>query len=383
MSLDYLAGLARNIKNLADRLRLLEGRVNRALVGSSVRSDGSGTGLLDVHSHAGTSEGGLVSHDVLSGVSANDHHNQVHDLFSTDHGDVDTDVAPLDGDTLVWDSYSGTWIPDSPGADPDAIHDNVSGEIAAVAEKVTPADADLIIIEDSDDSNSKKKVQIGNLPGGSSLTVKEEDGAPSVASVSEIKVTNGTLTDNTGGSVSIAIGGGAHDLLSATHSDTLADSVLDGDMLIGNVTPKWARLAAGNKAQFLQMGADRPAWVDDVGLCVFQCDGNDIELSTGVKAEVVAPFDGTWTSHEIEALKESGGSIVLDIWKDTYANYPPTVADTITAAAKPTLSTAQKAQDVTLTGWTVDFSAGDRFVFNIDSVTDITFITLVLHYVRR
>lgn len=55
------------------------------------------------------------------------------------------------------------WLLDS---DVDAIHDNVAGEIAALTEKETPADADLLIIEDSEDSNAKKKVQVGNLGGG-------------------------------------------------------------------------------------------------------------------------------------------------------------------------------------------------------------------------
>lgn len=50
--------------------------------------------------------------------------------------------------------------------DSDAIHDNVDGEINAITEKVTPVAADLILIEDSAASNAKKKVQIGNLPGG-------------------------------------------------------------------------------------------------------------------------------------------------------------------------------------------------------------------------
>ena len=52
------------------------------------------------------------------------------------------------------------------GTDSDAIHDNVSGEIQAVTEKTTPADADLVIIEDSAASYVKKKVQVVNLPGG-------------------------------------------------------------------------------------------------------------------------------------------------------------------------------------------------------------------------
>lgn len=51
-------------------------------------------------------------------------------------------------------------------SDGDAIHDNVAGEISAITEKTTPVDADLVIIEDSAAANAKKKVQVGNLPGG-------------------------------------------------------------------------------------------------------------------------------------------------------------------------------------------------------------------------
>jgi len=52
------------------------------------------------------------------------------------------------------------------GTDNDAIHDNVAGEISLITEKASPVSADLLIIEDSADSNNKKRVQIGNLPGG-------------------------------------------------------------------------------------------------------------------------------------------------------------------------------------------------------------------------
>lgn len=45
--------------------------------------------------------------------------------------------------------------------------------------------------------------------GGGSITVEEVDGAPSVATVSTIKVTNGTLTDDGGGTVTVTTGGGA------------------------------------------------------------------------------------------------------------------------------------------------------------------------------
>jgi hypothetical protein len=101
-------------------------------------------------------------------------------------------------------------------------------------------------------------------------------------------------------------------------------------------------------------------------------------LSTGIVkgVDVHCEFAGTiigWT-----LLGDQSGSLVVDIWKDTYANYPPTNADSITASAKPTISTATKGQSSTLSGWTTSFSAGDVLRFNVDSVTSITAATLIL-----
>jgi hypothetical protein len=86
--------------------------------------------------------------------------------------------------------------------------------------------------------------------------------------------------------------------------------------------------------------------------------------------------DGIITGWRV-ASKEIG-DLVIDIWKTDFAGYPATVADTITAAAQPTLSAAQIAEDTTLAGWTTDFSAGDVFMFNVDSVSGITKATLTL-----
>jgi len=57
-------------------------------------------------------------------------------------------------------------------------------------------------------------------------------------------------------------GGGPHNILSATHLDTLAASVMAGDLLHGNATPKWARLAKGADGQFLKLISGLPAWAD-------------------------------------------------------------------------------------------------------------------------
>jgi hypothetical protein len=69
---------------------------------------------------------------------------------------------------------------------------------------------------------------------------------------------------------------------------------------------------------------------------------------------------------------------VLDIYKDDYANFPPTVADSICASAKPTLSSADKYEDSTLTGWTTSVTAGQVLGFTIDSCSTIEQITLQL-----
>ena len=58
----------------------------------------------------------------------------------------------------------------------------------------------------------------------------------------------------------------AHNILSAYHGDTLADNVVDGDIIIGNVTPKWSRLAIAVPAINVRnvLGIDngelRPSW---------------------------------------------------------------------------------------------------------------------------
>ena len=52
---------------------------------------------------------------------------------------------------------------------------DTAGDIAMLAEKVTPDSGDLLVIEDSADSNAKKKVQIGNLPTGGGTTLVQRD----------------------------------------------------------------------------------------------------------------------------------------------------------------------------------------------------------------
>ena len=103
-------------------------------------------------------------------------------------------------------------------------------------------------------------------------------------------------------------------------------------------------------------------------------DGGGSAITTGVKGYVEIPYSGTITSWTIMA--DQSGSTVIDLWKDTYANYPPTSGDTIAGSAKPTLTAAVKAQSSTLTGWTTAVAAGDIIAFNVVSASTSTRITL-------
>ena len=65
------------------------------------------------------------------------------------------------------DSAGTTITLNDAGTDANAIHDNASGEILAIPQKVIPDNDDVLIIEDSNDGYSKRRLAIGNLPGGS------------------------------------------------------------------------------------------------------------------------------------------------------------------------------------------------------------------------
>lgn len=55
-------------------------------------------------------------------------------------------------------------ITDLDHTDADAVHDNVSGELAAITLKGTPTTSDILLIEDAAAGNAKKRTTIGDLP---------------------------------------------------------------------------------------------------------------------------------------------------------------------------------------------------------------------------
>lgn len=105
-------------------------------------------------------------------------------------------------------------------------------------------------------------------------------------------------------------------------------------------------------------------------------DGGGSTLTAGFKRAV--PFRFACTINEARMVADQSGSVVVDIWKDVAANYPPTDADSITASAPLTISSDTDVTDSTLTGWTTTIAAGDDLMFNVDSATSITWVSIAL-----
>jgi hypothetical protein len=105
-------------------------------------------------------------------------------------------------------------------------------------------------------------------------------------------------------------------------------------------------------------------------------DGQGAPIAVDTYCDIYVPFDCTITG--VVMLAEQVGAIVVDVWADTYGNYPPTNADSICAAAPPTIAAANKSTDTTLTGWTTAVAAGTTLRFNVESVSLIERLALAL-----
>jgi hypothetical protein len=121
-----------------------------------------------------------------------------------------------------------------------------------------------------------------------------------------------------------------------------------------------------------EVGATGPgSTTKTIGITI---DGAGVDITNGIKGDVSVNYNmivDSWT-----ILSTQTGSIVIDVWKDTYSNYPPTVSSSITGSEKPTLSLQNKNQGLSLSTWTTSISEGDIIRFNVDSCSGIQKVTL-------
>lgn len=139
--------------------------------------------------------------------------------------------------------------------------------------------------------------------------------------------------------------------------------------------------AAGSTGEVADAG-HRHARATERVVYEFVIDGGGSVITTGVKGDLYVPDAFTLTGWAI--LLDQSGSIVIDVWNDTYANYPPTVADSLNAGGgtKPTVTTATKNKDTTLTSYDTSIPADSTLRFNVDSITTATRAVIALFGVR-
>lgn len=191
--------------------------------------------------------------------------------------------------------------------------------------------------------------------GGTALTIAND--AVTFAKMQNITTDRliGRDTAASGDPEEISVGGG----LEFSGSTSIQRSALTGDITA----------SAGSNATALTSNLKQIA-------ISWTIDGGGATITTGNKKGIYVPFGYDITSWAI--ILDQSGSIVIDVWVDTLANHPPTVADTITASAKPTVTTAVQASSSSLTGWTTSIASGRVVYFNVDSITTAQWAQITL-----
>jgi hypothetical protein len=138
--------------------------------------------------------------------------------------------------------------------------------------------------------------------------------------------------------------------------------------------------AIGSANEVLQVdGTGNASFVSNTRTLNFVIDGGGSVITTGKKGVIVVDGDYTVTGWTI--IADQSGSIVVDVNRATYTNFPTTAS--IAGTELPTLSSVQKNEDLTLSSWTTTISARDILEFEVDSVTTVTRVTVALRLVPR
>ncbi|NOT38551.1 MAG: hypothetical protein HOP11_14360 [Saprospiraceae bacterium] len=109
-------------------------------------------------------------------------------------------------------------------------------------------------------------------------------------------------------------------------------------------------------------------------------DGGGSVITVGTKIGVYTAFDFGIYEWTLGSIDGTSGSIEVDIWVDTHANFPPVVADSIcSTGTKPNISSGTKGQSTTFTNWTTtSISAGRWIFFNVHSVASLKLVSVNL-----
>jgi len=107
---------------------------------------------------------------------------------------------------------------------------------------------------------NKTTVAVTDPTGARTFTIPNADSAAGQAISCSAGQHVNTFSAATGAFTCSADTAPAHNLLSTTHSDTLAASPTRGDVIVANSTPAWARLAVGTANKVLHSDGTDATW---------------------------------------------------------------------------------------------------------------------------
>lgn len=110
-------------------------------------------------------------------------------------------------------------------------------------------------------------------------------------------------------------------------------------------------------------------------------DGGGATITVGSACEVVLPYSMTLSAATF--LADAVGSMTIDVRVVALESYPPSAGNSIVGAAPPSLASANKSRDTTLSGWATSLPAGSVVRFVVTACSGIGRATITLEGVRN
>jgi hypothetical protein len=352
---DSVTTLNMNTARILGRTTASSGAVEEITIGSGLTlsagqlsATGGGGGEVNTASNVGTAGVGVFKQKTgvdLEFKKINAGSNKISITDDTTNSEVDIDVNPANINTSALNN--------------DAGYTTNTGTVTSVA----VSGSDGIEIDSGSPVTTNGTIALGINKTTLLTHINVEDGAE-VNNISDANATD--LTD--GGDTTLH----THD--SRYYTESEVDTLLSGKENSLGFTPE---NSANKENSTLDNSTTKYPTVNllqqkTLGTIEFTLHNNDAVITTSAISELLrASYSGTITKWTIDA--DATGDIVIDVLKN---------GSTITASAKPTLSSASTASSSTLTGWTTTFTREDTFKIVVDSASTVKYITLTLYVTR-
>jgi hypothetical protein len=103
-------------------------------------------------------------------------------------------------------------------------------------------------------------------------------------------------------------------------------------------------------------------------------DGAGSAITTGAKGSISIPYNATFDN--VTMIGDVSGLCIVDILKSDYNSYP--TLSSICSTSLPTISSAIKSVNVTLSGWDKNIQSGNILKFQVLSASNITKLNLTI-----